>query len=125
MASTNQKSAPFAFIILVTSDYYLPSVLIVGTALCNVHPSPPIFPDELNPSEFHTVCLVMPQTVDVSMVKLLQRVFDVVIGMGVIEAETKEGLRLLGRVFHCVRCFVSQSPWKGHPDLSTVLMNPH
>ena len=51
----------------------------------------------------------MPKTVDVSMVKLLQRVFDVVIGVEVIEVETKEGLRLLSRVFHCVRCFISQS----------------
>ena len=109
MASTNQKSAPFAFVTLVTSDYYLPGVLIVSIALCNVHPFPPIFPDELIPSEFHTICLIMPKTVNISMVKLLQRVFDVVIGMEVIKAETKKGLRLLGRVFHCVRHFVSQS----------------
>ena len=110
MASTNQKSAPFAFVTLVTSDYYLPGALVVGTALRDVHPSPPIFPDELDPSEFHTVCLVTPETVDVSTVKLLRRVFDVVIGVEVIEAETEEGLRLLGRVFHRVRRFVTQSP---------------
>ena len=109
MASTNQKSTPFAFVSLVTSDYYLPGTLVVSTALCDVHPLPPIFPDELDPSESHTVCLVMPKTVDISMVKLLRRVFDVVIGVEVIEAETEEGLRLLGRVFHPVRHFVSQS----------------
>jgi hypothetical protein len=88
----------YAFVTLVTSDHYLPGALVVAAALRDVHSSPPTYPDEIDPSEFHRVCLVTPETLDVGTVKQLRKSFDVVIGVEVIEEDTEEGLALLGRV---------------------------
>ncbi|CDO72950.1 Glycosyltransferase Family 8 protein [Trametes cinnabarina] len=96
--------APYAFTTLVTSDHYLPGALAVAAALKELHPSPPTPPEV----PFQTVCLVTPETVDVSSIKLLRRAFDVVIGVEVIEQEDTKGLQLLGR-----------------PDLSHVLTKLH
>ncbi|KAF8585833.1 glycosyltransferase family 8 protein [Ramaria rubella] len=102
------SSRQFAFVTLVTSDSYLPGALVVAAALRDIHPSPPTYPDEFDPSEFDRVCLVTPETVDVSTVKHLRRAFDVIIGVEVIEEENEEGLKLLGRL-----------------DLKTVLTKLH
>nr|VWO94268.1 Uncharacterized protein [Ganoderma boninense] len=96
--------APYAFVTLVTSDHYLPGALAVAAALKDQHPSQPL-PHEV---AFQTLCLVTPETVDVSTIKLLRRAFDVVIGVEIIEQEDGTGLQLLGR-----------------PDLNLVLTKLH
>jgi len=84
---------PFAFATLLTTDSYLPGALTLAAALREVHaqlPSP-------NQIPFETVCLVTPETVDVKSIKALRKVFDVVVGVEVLEFETNErGLSLLG-----------------------------
>ncbi|TFY69977.1 hypothetical protein EVJ58_g100 [Rhodofomes roseus] len=97
-------STPFAFVSLVTSDHYLPGALAVAAALRDLHPTPAQAPEV----DFQTVCLVTPESVDVSTVKLLRRAFNVVIGVELIEQEDEKGLQLLGR-----------------PDLSHVLTKLH
>ena len=83
---------PYAFLTLVTSDQYLPGALAVAAALKDLHPSPPSPPEV----PFQTLCLVTPESVDVSSIKLLRRAFDVVIGVEIIEQEDLKGLHLLG-----------------------------
>lgn len=86
-------SAPsYAFVTLLTSDAYLPGVLTVVGALKDIHPSPAVSPEV----DFQTVCLVTPETVDVSAIKLLRGAFDVVVGVEVIAQEDDKGLKLLG-----------------------------
>lgn len=84
--------APYAFVTLVTSDHYLPGALAVAAALKDLHPVPPVSPEVA----FQTCCLVTPESVDVSSIKLLRRAFDVVIGVEILEQEDKKGLELLG-----------------------------
>jgi hypothetical protein len=86
-------AAPYAFVTLISSDSYLPGALALVAALRDVHPEPPVFPEV----GFKTVCLVTPETVDVSSIKLLRRAFDLVIGVEIIEDERKKALELLGR----------------------------
>ncbi|KAH9944239.1 uncharacterized protein BXZ73DRAFT_87178 [Epithele typhae] len=69
-----------------------------------LHPSPPVSPEV----PFQTLCLVTPESVDVSSIKLLRRAFDIVIGVEIIEQEDLTGLKLLGR-----------------PDLNLVLTKLH
>jgi hypothetical protein len=83
---------PFAFVTLLTSDSYLPGALALVGALKDVHPSTPVHPEV----DFQTVCLVTPETVDVTTIKLLRRAFDVVIGVELIGQEDEKGLKLLG-----------------------------
>ncbi|KAJ7293144.1 glycogenin [Mycena rebaudengoi] len=101
MAAT---APPFAFVTLLTSDAYLPGALTLAGALKEVHPSPPTDPEV----DFHTVCLVTPESVDVATVKQLRRVFDLVVGVEIIAQEDDKGLKLLGRL-----------------DLNTVLTKLH
>ncbi|KAI0034189.1 hypothetical protein K488DRAFT_36107, partial [Vararia minispora EC-137] len=96
--------ALYAFVTLLTSDSYLPGALTLVAALKDVHPIPPVPPEV----DFQTVCLVTPETVDVSSIKLLRRAFNVVIGVEIIEHDNHRGLQLLGR-----------------PDLTTVLTKLH
>ncbi|KAI0639580.1 hypothetical protein C8Q77DRAFT_1152548 [Trametes polyzona] len=97
--------APYAFATLVTSDHYLPGALAVAAAIKELH-TPSAVPPEVT---FQTVCLVTPETVDVSSIKLLRRAFDIVIGVEIIEQEDGgKGLELLGR-----------------PDLNHVLTKLH
>ncbi|KAF8078871.1 glycosyltransferase family 8 protein [Lyophyllum atratum] len=97
-------ATPYAFVTLVSSDSYLPGALTLAGALKDVHPRP-VVPPEV---EYQSVCLVTPETVDVSTIKLLRRAFDVVIGVEVITQEDETGLALLGRL-----------------DLNTVLTKLH
>ncbi|KAF8640611.1 hypothetical protein AX17_000272 [Amanita inopinata Kibby_2008] len=90
----------YAFVSLLTSDPYLPGALALAAALNDLHPSPQI--------PFQTVCLVTPETVDVTSIKLLRKAFDTVVGVEVIEQEDTKGLTLLGR-----------------PDLRSVLTKLH
>ncbi|KAJ7040421.1 glycosyltransferase family 8 protein [Mycena alexandri] len=85
-------SGPFAFVSLLTSDHYLPGALALAGALKDVHPSPAVAPEV----EFQTVCLVTPESVDVSSIKQLRRAFDVVVGVELIAQEDDKGLKLLG-----------------------------
>lgn len=82
----------YAFVTLVTSDFYLPGALALAAALKDLHPSPPTPPEV----DFETVCLVTPETVDVSTIKLLRGAFNLVIGVEIIEQEDDKKLRLLG-----------------------------
>lgn len=85
-------ATPYAFVTLVTSDFYLPGALALAAALKDLHPSPPTPPEV----DFETVCLVTPETVDVSTIKLLRGAFNLVIGVEIIEQEDDKKLRLLG-----------------------------
>ncbi|KAI0257928.1 hypothetical protein BC834DRAFT_917003 [Gloeopeniophorella convolvens] len=95
---------PYAFVTLLTSDSYLPGALTLAAALRDIHPSPSTPPEV----DFQTVCLVTPEAVDVSSIKLLRKAFNVVIGVEIIEEDNARGLQLLGR-----------------PDLTTVLTKLH
>ncbi|KAG6827054.1 hypothetical protein H0H92_013371 [Tricholoma furcatifolium] len=97
-------AVPYAFVTLVSSDSYLPGALALAGALKDVHPTPPVPPEV----EFQTVCLVTPETVDVSTIKLLRRAFDIVVGVEAILQQDEAGLALLGRL-----------------DLNTVLTKLH
>ncbi|THV07552.1 hypothetical protein K435DRAFT_847971 [Dendrothele bispora CBS 962.96] len=97
-------ASPYAFVTLLTSDHYLPGALALAAALRDIHPHPAV-PPEL---DFQTVCLVTPESVDVSSIKLLRKAFDVVIGVELILQENDKGLQLLGR-----------------PDLNAVLTKLH
>ncbi|TCD66487.1 glycogenin glucosyltransferase [Steccherinum ochraceum] len=87
-------ATPYAFVTLVSSDSYLPGALALVASLRDIHPLPPVAPEVA----FQTVCLVTPETVDVSSIKLLRRSFDLVVGVEVIEQEDIKGLQLLGRL---------------------------
>ncbi|KAL4241793.1 hypothetical protein ABKN59_000729 [Abortiporus biennis] len=97
-------ATPYAFVTLVSSDSYLPGALTQAAALREVHPSPPVDPEVA----FQTVCLVTPETVDVSSIKALRNAFDLVVGVEIIEQLDNRGLQLLGR-----------------PDLHSVLTKLH
>jgi|ERR1700722_4325691 len=83
---------PYAFVTLLTSDSYLPGALTIAAALKDLHTSPPVHPEV----DFHSVCLVAPEYVDVSTIKLLRRAFNVVIGVEIIAPEDDTKLKLLG-----------------------------
>ncbi|KAH7886130.1 glycosyltransferase family 8 protein [Phlebopus sp. FC_14] len=97
-------SIRYAFVTLLTSDSYLPGALAIAGALKDIHRSRP--PD--HQVKYDTVCMVTPETLDVTSIKLLRRAFDVVIGIEVIAQPQTQGLALLGR-----------------PDLDTVLTKLH
>jgi glycogenin len=85
-------ASPYAFVTLLSSDSYLPGALAVAAALKDVHSSPALHPEV----DFQTVCLVTPENVDVSTIKLLRRAFNVVIGVEIIASEDEQRLKLLG-----------------------------
>jgi glycogenin glucosyltransferase len=85
-------ASPYAFVTLVSSDSYLPGALALVAALKDLHNSPPVEPEV----DFQTLCLVTPESVDVSTIKLLRKAFDVVIGVEILEHENIKGLKLLG-----------------------------
>ncbi|KAG2076870.1 hypothetical protein BDR04DRAFT_1089137 [Suillus decipiens] len=95
-------SIHFAFVTLVTSDSYLPGALAISGALKDVHQTEP------HEVEYDTVCIVTPETLDITTIKLLRKTYDVVIGVEVIGQSDPTGLNLLGR-----------------PDLDTVLTKLH
>lgn len=94
-------SIHFAFVTLVTSDSYLPGALAISGALKDVQTEP-------REVEYDTVCMVTPETLDITTIKLLRRTYDIVIGVEVIGQSDPTGLNLLGR-----------------PDLDTVLTKLH
>ncbi|KAG6876834.1 hypothetical protein C0992_011597 [Termitomyces sp. T32_za158] len=96
--------APYAFVTLISSDSYLPGALALAGALKDVHLSPAVPPQV----DFQTVCLVTPETVQVSTIKCLRDAFDIVIGVEAIVQQDEAGLALLGR-----------------PDLDAVLTKLH
>lgn len=85
-------SIRYAFVTLLTSDAYLPGALTIAAALKDVH--------RLLPSdetvEFETVCLVTPETVDVTSIRLIRKAFNVVVGVETIVSPDTESLTLLG-----------------------------
>ncbi|KAK2461564.1 hypothetical protein APHAL10511_006027 [Amanita phalloides] len=81
----------YAFATLLTSDAYLPGALALAAALVDLHPHPRDIP-------FDTICLVTPETVDVSSLKLLRKTFSLVIGVELIHQTDTRGLQLLGRL---------------------------
>jgi hypothetical protein len=107
-----------AFVTLITSDSYLPGALTLAAALREIHPSPAVEPEV----DFQTACLVTPETVDVSSIKLLRGAFDVVIGVEIIEDDDRKGLELLGE---CC-CSISEARewgeavWRTAKWISTV-----
>lgn len=107
-------AAPYAFVTLVSSDSYLPGALAVAGALKDVHPSPPVPPEV----PFQTVCLVTPETVDVSTIKLLRGAFDTVIGVEIIGQADEKGLKLLGEFSPKLVCCLL-----GHNNASAKCLN--
>ncbi|KAG2156652.1 glycosyltransferase family 8 protein [Suillus bovinus] len=95
-------SIHFAFVTLVTSDSYLPGALAISGALKDVHQTEP------HEVKYDTVCIVTPETLDITTIKLLRKTYDTVIGVEVIGQPDPTGLNLLGR-----------------PDLDTVLTKLH
>lgn len=95
-------SIHFAFVTLVTSDSYLPGALAISGALKDVHQTEP------HQVKYDTVCLVTPETLDITTIKLLRKTYDIVIGVEVIGQSDPTGLNLLGR-----------------PDLDMVLTKLH
>jgi len=91
---------PYAFVTLLTSDSYLPGALALAAALGDIHKSPAVPPEV----DFETVCLVTPESVDVSTIKLLRRAYNVVVGVELIAQEDDKNLRLLGESFVSVTC---------------------
>jgi|SRR5260370_10056105 len=83
---------PYAFVTLLTSDSYLPGALTLAAALHDIHPYPPVPPEV----DFQSVCLVTPETVDISSIKLLRKAFDLVVGVEIIVEDNERGLQLLG-----------------------------
>lgn len=86
-------STHFAFVTLLTSDSYLPGALAISGALKDVHQH------QLEPQsqvKYDTVCIVTPETLDISTVKLLRKAYDVVVGVEVIDQQDSAGLSLLG-----------------------------
>lgn len=115
-------ATPYAFVTLVSSDSYLPGALALVAALKEIHPTPPVEP-EVN---FQTVCLVTPETVDVSSIKLLRRNYDLVVGVEVIEQEDIKGLQLLGECASPSYAITPLLPPLGNgPSLSTGCMRIH
>ncbi|KAG0707495.1 glycosyltransferase family 8 protein [Suillus ampliporus] len=92
----------FAFVTLITSDSYLPGALAISGALKDVHQTQP------HAVKYDTVCIVTPETLDITTIKLLRKAYDIVIGVEVIDQSDPAGLSLLGR-----------------PDLDTVLTKLH
>ena len=92
---STQMSRRYAFATLVTSDHYLPGALTVAAGLKDVHPQPPVEPEQ----DYETVCIVTPETVDVNTIKHLRKAYDVVIGVEVIEQLNIANLRLLGEQY--------------------------
>lgn len=101
-------ASPYAFVTLLTSDYYLPGALTLAAALKDIHPSPATLPEV----DFQTVCLVTPETVDIASIKLLRKAFDLVVGVEIIEENNERGLQLLGAPspFSSRLYFASPSP---------------
>ncbi|RXW19169.1 hypothetical protein EST38_g6694 [Candolleomyces aberdarensis] len=126
-------ASPYAFVTLISSDSYLPGALAQVAALRDLESDP----------NLTYVCLVTPETVDVSTIKLLRKTFDLVVGVEVLEDEDKRGLQLLGEspiptspptVFRRVAKRVRPCPpaasvltscTTGRPDLATVLTKLH
>ncbi|KIK94755.1 glycosyltransferase family 8 protein [Paxillus rubicundulus Ve08.2h10] len=97
-------STRYAFVTLLTSDLYLPGALAIAGALKDVHQTQ----SSDQQVKYDTVCMVTPETLDVTTIRLLRKAFDVVIGVEVIVQPDVESLALLGR-----------------PDLDTVLTKLH
>ena len=92
---SRSMASPYAIVTLVSSDSYLPGALALVAALKDLHNSPPVEPEV----DFQTLCLVTPESVDVSTIRLLRKAFDVVIGVEILEHENIKGLKLLGEHF--------------------------
>ena len=112
-------ATPYAFVTLLTSDSYLQGALTLAAALRDVHSSPAVLPEV----EFETVCLVTPETVDVSTIKLLRRAFDVVLGVEIISQKDSRNLTLLGTRFYAFQpptlIFFCRSSRSGHSPYKT------
>lgn len=91
-------ASSYAFATLLTSDAYLPGALTLVSALRDLHPSPAITPEV----DFQTVCIVTPETVDVSTIKVLRKAFDLVVGVEVLTQSDEKNLKLLGTFTHAL-----------------------
>ena len=108
----------YAFVTLLTSDAYLPGALALAAAVTDLHPTPSAIP-------FLTVCLVTPESVDVSSLKLLRRAFDLVVGVELIHQSDTKGLTLLGMAPPALCVYISDLALAGRPDLHSVLTKLH
>ncbi|KAK4056553.1 glycogenin glucosyltransferase [Microbotryomycetes sp. JL221] len=79
-----------AVVHLLTTDSYLPGVLVSHASLLDAEGGQ-------NQKEFDTVCIVTPETVSQRSIKALQNTFDCVVGVAQIESDSWANLDLLGR----------------------------
>ncbi|KAK4055735.1 glycogenin glucosyltransferase [Microbotryomycetes sp. JL201] len=86
MAGTDSRHA---VVHLLTSDSYLPGVLVSHASLLDVEGG--------LRKQFDTVCIVTPETVSQRAIKALQNTFDRVVGVQQIESDSWANLDLLGR----------------------------
>ena len=100
---------------LLNSSSYLPGALVLAHSLRELHPQP-------RTVEFHTVCFVTPETVDVESIKQLRSAFDVVIGVEVITsgAEGEASLQLMGELGHRIRTLSFQCSADMSPEMYDV-----
>lgn len=111
-------ASPFAFVTLVSSDSYLPGALAQVAAIKDLHPSP-------KQTDFQTVCLVTPESLDVATIRRLRKEFNLVVGVEILEQEDQKGLKLLGMLrLYALICALFH-PFLGRPDLTTVLTKLH
>jgi glycogenin len=87
----------YAFVVLISSNSYVPGAIAVAGALKDLHPSPPISPEV----EFETVCLVIPQIISGSNIVRLRKAFDQVIDVDPVESN---GSSEFYRVTHTHSC---------------------
>ncbi|KAM0788719.1 hypothetical protein ACM66B_002812 [Microbotryomycetes sp. NB124-2] len=83
------SSERHAVVHLLTSDSYLPGVLVSHASLLDIEGG--------LTKQFDTVCIVTPETVSQRAIKALQNTFDRVIGVQQIESDSWANLDLLGR----------------------------
>lgn len=101
----------YAFVTMVTTDYYLAGALAVVAALKDVHFS--LMHQEV---AFEVACLITPHTLSMQSINLLQQAFDAVFGVDEIQQDDLMCLNLLGRCFtsyHYLLLLVSNVKEKG------------
>jgi hypothetical protein len=112
-------AASYAICTLLTNDAYLPGAIALVAALRDLHPKPAQAPEV----DFQAVCLVTPETVDVSSIKLLRRTFDLVVGVEIIDQTDDKNLQLLGEHTFSFSPATASSPRRGL--VRTVLIARH
>src|SRR5271154_2122082 len=79
-------NSKYAFVTLLTSKSYVPGAITLAGALKDLHPSPPVLPED----EFETVCLFTSKTINGGDIDLLKAIFDHVTDVELFELEAEK-----------------------------------